>query len=178
MPLENAAKYPTTDQCIQHRHHWRALGRAVRKEMAFTSANIQSDLKAFVDTKVQARKLETARNIETVLEVLKEVFARLSVNEPRFNDSFNKENGRVDGLQVIAPDHIQLRLYLDQIELFTTVQSGAPNGATFLDIKDERSKCVCIWSEFLTAAGHLSARKIREKFQVTTMNCNFWGINY
>ena len=134
--------------------------------MAFTTDESQHDLETFIKTKVRAEKQRTSSNIENALQILKDVFARINVHEPRFSCKFQNNDGRIKGLYAKNPDHLELRVYLDQIEMFDIIENCAPKGATFLDIKDERSKAVCVWSEFLTAAGHLSSRKIRERFQV------------
>eukprot|EP00794_Sanderia_malayensis_P007275 gene7275-8086_t len=134
--------------------------------MAFTSNKMQQDVAEFISTRVEGRKQETSKNIEIVLEVLKEIFSKLTIHEPRFHHKCQFDGERVLGMQAITPNHIEFRIYLDQIEMFRVSENGAPDGATFLDLKDEVRKDCCIWSEFLTAAGHLSARKVREKFQL------------
>ena len=149
------------------KHHLRKREDKICCKMAFTTDESQHDFETFIKTKVRAERQRTSNNIDIALQILKDVFARINVHEPRFSCKFQNENGRIKGLYVKNPDHLEIRVYLDQFEMFDVIENCAPKGATFLDIKDERSKAVCVWSEFLTAAGHLSSRKIRERFQVS-----------
>lgn len=134
--------------------------------MAFTREELQVGLHGFIQAEVQYEELKKTRNREIALQIASDIFKRINIHEPRFGSCFKEENNNASGLQILNANHIEIRVYLDQIDLFNLEENGAPEGATFLDIKDERSKAFCIWSEFLTAAGHLSARKIRERFMV------------
>ena len=135
--------------------------------MAFTSNELRKGLDSFIQNAVHLEQIKKAKNKEIALQVLKDLFKRINLYEPRFGANFEEENCSIRGLQMIDASHIELRVYLDQIDFFIIEENGAPKGATFIDIKDDRSKEFCIWTEFLTAAGHLSARKIRERFQVS-----------
>ena len=136
--------------------------------MAFTSNELRKGLDGFIRSAVHLEQVKKAKNREIALQVLKDLFKRINLYEPRFGVNFEDENHSIRGLQMIDASHMEIRVYLDQIDFFAIVENGAPKGATFVDIKDDRRKEFCIWSEFLTAAGHLSARKIRERFQVST----------
>ena len=135
--------------------------------MAFTSNELRKGLKTFINSAVQSEEVKKTKNRDIALQVLKDLFKRINLYEPRFGANFEEENYPTSGIQIIDSGRIEIRVYLDQIDFFTIEENGAPKGATFINIKDDRSKEFCIWSEFLTAAGHLSARKIRERFQVS-----------
>ena len=134
--------------------------------MAFTSDEVRKGLESFIQSEVHIEELKKARNLTIALQILNDIFKRINIYEPRFGASFIEDNCSMKEIQVIDASHMEVRIYLDQIDLFALEENGAPRGATFVDIKNECSKEFCIWSEFLTAAGHLSARKIRERFQV------------
>ena len=134
--------------------------------MAFTSNELQKDLEVFIRTTVQAEELKTDRSTEMAMQVLGDIFTRINIHEPRFSCEFSDDSKELKGLYVIDNEHMELRIYLDQIELFDIVETSAPKGATFLSIKNDRDKPICVWGEFLTATGHLSAKKIRDRFQV------------
>lgn len=134
--------------------------------MAYTSEELQKGLDAFIQSDVDVEDLRERRNLEIALQVLNDLFKRINIYEPRFGSSFAEEKSRVENVHVLSANHVEARVYLDQIELFLVTENGAPKQAAFIDLKAERSKIFCIWSEFLTASGHLSARKMRERFQV------------
>ena len=118
----------------------------------------------YVHERVRNRRHEITRTIESIVAIINDVLSAVESLEPRFISSFKKENGRYAGLRVITSTRFELRLFLNQMGVFNFIDDNCPPGCAMLKLSDERKRSMSLWTEFITASGYLSARKMRARF--------------
>ncbi|EDO41756.1 predicted protein [Nematostella vectensis] len=121
-------------------------------------------MKHFVSNIVHRRKSETYQAIANVCRVVPEVLKHVEALEPRFISSLKQLDGRYLGLYVVSPKRFEVCLYLNQMGVFNFIDDGCPSGCAMLKLSDERKRSMSLWTEFITASGYLSARKMRSRF--------------
>lgn len=131
----------------------------------------------YVQEKVRNRRHEINRTLDGVVAIVTDVLKSVESLEPRFISSFKKENGRYVGLHVITSTRFELHLFLNQMGVFNFIDENCPPGCAMLKLSDERKRSMSLWTEFITASGYLSARKMRSRFHSlvaeAVLKCSF-----
>lgn len=131
----------------------------------------------YVQEKVRNRRHEINRTLESIVAIVNDVLKTVENLEPRFISSFKKENGRYVGLHVITCTRFELHLFLNQMGVFNFIDENCPPGCAMLKLSDERKRSMSLWTEFITASGYLSARKMRARFHSlvaeAVLKCSF-----
>merc|ERR1712241_393046 len=137
----------------------------VPSDMIGPQSKLLFQVNKFYGDRVHARKYTVCKTIREICKVVQDVLKEVEVQEPRFISSLTEINGRFEGLDVISPHEFEVVLYLNQMGVFNFVDDGSLPGCAVLKLSDGRKRSMCLWVEFITASGYLSARKIRSRFQ-------------
>lgn len=132
--------------------------------MAFFSGERHLSLKKFVGGRVHRRKTNLYQAVRSVCQVIQEILKEVEAQEPRFISSLKEDDGRYQGLHVRSPCCFEVHLFLNQMGVFNFLDDGCPAGCAMLKLSDERKRSMSLWTEFITASGYLSARKIHSRF--------------
>ncbi|XP_031553579.1 protein mab-21-like 2 [Actinia tenebrosa] len=132
--------------------------------MACFLSQRQINMKHFVRNRVHRRKSDIYQAVTTVCRIMQDVLKHVEALEPRFISSLKQVDGRYAGLQVLSPRHLEVSLFLNQMGVFNFIDDGCPSGCAMLKLSDERKRSMSLWTEFITASGYLSARKMRSRF--------------
>ena len=132
--------------------------------MAFLFSERQSSLQKFVNTRVHRRKSDLYDTITNICTVVEEVLKHVEALEPRFISSLKLVDGRYQGMKAFSPRSFEVNLYLNQMGVFNFIDEACPPGCAMLKLSDERKRSMSLWTEFITASGYLSARKVRSRF--------------
>ena len=126
-------------------------------------------MKKFLNSRVHRRKSEVYHAMTNVFRVVSEILRHVEALEPRFISSLKQVDGRYQGIHVLSPKSFEVYLYLNQMGVFNFIDEGCPPGCAMLKLSDERKRSMSLWTEFITASGYLSARKMRSR--VTSLVC-------
>ena len=142
----------------------RGVVNAAQMPMASLKADRSSGLKTFISGRVNTRKVELFRTVTTVCQVTQEVLKQVEILEPRFISSLKQVDGRYQGLHLLSPRRLEVHLFLNQMGVFNLIDDCCAPGCAMLKLSDERKRSMSLWTEFITASGYLSAKKIRSRF--------------
>lgn len=142
----------------------RSIALAVVFYMAFIFTERRSGLQKFVSTRVHRRKSELYKTVADICTAAQELLKHVEALEPRFISSLKLIDGRYEGVKVLSPRSFEIHLYLNQMGVFNFIDEGCPPGCAMLKLSDERKRSMSLWTEFITASGYLSARKVRSRF--------------
>ena len=132
--------------------------------MAFRSPERRSGLQKFIGARVQRRKNELYKTITNICSVVQDVLKHVEALEPRFISSLKLVEGRFLGVRALSTRSFEIHLYLNQMGVFNFIDEACPPGCAMLKLSDERKRSMSLWTEFITASGYLSARKVRSRF--------------
>lgn len=132
--------------------------------MAFVFPERRGSLQKFVSTRVHRRKSELYKTITNICTVIQELLKHVEALEPRFISSLKLVDGRYRGVRALSPRSFEVHLYLNQMGVFNFIDEACPPGCAMLKLSDERKRSMSLWTEFITASGYLSARKVRSRF--------------
>ncbi|XP_078371615.1 protein mab-21-like 2 [Oculina patagonica] len=132
--------------------------------MAFIFPERRGSLQKFVSTRVHRRKSELYKTITNICTVVQELLKHVEALEPRFISSLKLADGRYQGVRTLSPRSFEVHLYLNQMGVFNFIDEACPPGCAMLKLSDERKRSMSLWTEFITASGYLSARKVRSRF--------------
>lgn len=149
---------------LEFGHELLALSRPGHQGMACFLGQRQVNMKHFVRNRVHRRKSEIYQAVTTVCRIMQDVLKHVEALEPRFISSLKQVDGRYAGLQVLSPRRLEVSLFLNQMGVFNFIDDGCPSGCAMLKLSDERKRSMSLWTEFITASGYLSARKMRSRF--------------
>ena len=130
--------------------------------MAF-AVERHNNMKKFLNSRVHRRKSEVYHAITNVCRIIPEILKHVESLEPRFISSLKQVDGRYQGIHVLSPQSFEVHLYLNQMGVFNFIDEGCPPGSAMLKLSDERKRSMSLWTEFITASGYLSARKMRSR---------------
>ena len=132
--------------------------------MASVFPERRASLQKFVNTRVHRRKTELYKTITNICSVVQELLKHVEGLEPRFISSLKLVDGRYQGVRALSPRNFEVHLYLNQMGVFNFIDESCPPGCAMLKLSDERKRSMSLWTEFITASGYLSARKVRSRF--------------
>lgn len=132
--------------------------------MASVFPERRASLQKFVNTRVHRRKTELYKTITNICSVVQELLKHVEGLEPRFISSLKLADGRYQGVRALSPRNFEVHLYLNQMGVFNFIDESCPPGCAMLKLSDERKRSMSLWTEFITASGYLSARKVRSRF--------------
>ncbi|XP_074619952.1 protein mab-21-like 2 [Acropora palmata] len=132
--------------------------------MAFVFPEHRDGLQKFMNTRVRRRKSELYKTITNICTVVGELLKHVEALEPRFISSLKLVDGRYQGVKALSPLTFEVHLYLNQMGVFNFIDEACPPGCAMLKLSDERKRSMSLWTEFITASGYLSARKVRSRF--------------
>lgn len=107
---------------------------------------------------------ELATSIKTVFPITKQILQEVEAQDARFISSFVKLENQYECLEVISSKRFLAKLFLNHMGVLNFIDSGSLPGFAFLKLSDERKRSTSLWTEFITASGYLSAKKLRSKF--------------
>lgn len=148
---------------MQHRTLTLLFSTVPLRDMSFF-VELNRIILQYIHSRVQDRRIGIVRSLEGIFAVISDVLSSVEGLEPRFISSFKKENGRYTGLRVITSTHFELQLFLNQMGVFNFIDDNCPPGCAMLKLSDERKRSMSLWTEFITASGYLSAKKMRARF--------------
>lgn len=122
-----------------------------------------NNMKKFLSSRVRRRKSEVYHAITNVFRVVSEILKHVEALEPRFISSLKQVDNRYQGIHALSPQNFEVYLYLNQMGVFNFIDEGCPPGCAMLKLSDERKRSMSLWTEFITASGYLSARKMRSR---------------
>ncbi|RDD38638.1 Protein mab-21-like 2 [Trichoplax sp. H2] len=107
---------------------------------------------------------ELTTSVKTVFPITKKILQEVEAQDARFISSFVKLENQYECLEVISSKRFLAKLFLNHMGVLNFIDSGSLPGYAFLKLSDERKRSTSLWTEFITASGYLSAKKLRNKF--------------
>ena len=95
----------------------------------------QFDLNNYWNEHVLPRKQVAQSKLRNVVAILGDLLHDVEQHEPRFVGGLNEIDGRIEGVHFLAPNEIEVRLYLNQMGVFNLVDDGTLPGCAALKLR-------------------------------------------